>query len=189
MKTILKGLLIFIGIIISIIVFLVISFMIWWYYSATQRIKQAEIDRKVFTEQCDTFKYVDEKLEISFLDFKPTEIKTIKFSLIRNHKVIKTAFIKEEDLQHDVFSDNSHFFSTYLPFEKFLKTDTIAITIGEEIFYLTDFHHYAYLHYGMFGYLGTHDCRLSKDYKINNVEKQEFIRKSEGLKMNRKVKK
>lgn len=64
--------------------------------------------------------------------------------------------------------------SINIPYKEFLKTDTIVVTTQNKLhYYISGYNHYAYLHYGMNGYLGGHDCRFSDNPTINN---EQFLR-------------
>jgi len=135
---------------------------------------------------CDTIPYITERPEITLINFDDEEIDSIRFQIIRNGQVINdTLFRTEFTYEHGSYKVMK------IPFDYFLKTDTIvAITKGGLYYYISGYHHYAYLHYGIFGYLGSSDCRFSESCIVNYVEykynKRGILDKYEGLKSTEK---
>jgi hypothetical protein len=155
-----KGCLTFIAIIV-----LLSALMIgWFFWSSNSRIKQAEIDGIAFSKECDSVNIITEQPEIQFAKFKKNELSFLKFQILRNGKFIHDTVIKNGKFNPDNLRIN-------IPYKTFFKTDTIVVTTKNRLqYYISGYHHYAYLHYGMFGYLGSHDCRFSNQCSINNDE-------------------
>jgi hypothetical protein len=66
-----------------------------------------------------------------------------------------------------------------IPYREFLKTDTIVVTTRNNLkYYISGYHHVANLHYGMMGYVGSHDCSLSESCTINKSETNGVISKT-----------
>jgi hypothetical protein len=165
MNKYLKGCLIFIGIIVLIILLLIGFFL----GSSHTKIKNSEIDGIKYSKECDSVDSVTEQPEISFVHFKKKEINILKFQILRDGKFIQDTVIKNGFIKRTYDSEDK---SINIPYKTFLKTDTIVVTTNNKLqYYISGYRHYAYLHYGMFGYLGSHDCRFdSENCTINNQQ-------------------
>lgn len=175
MNKYLKGCLIFLVIGIAIIA----GIMGWYYYHKATNARQAETDGIKYSKLCDSTKIITEMPAIMLVGFDTLEIKNVRFYIIRQGRQIKDTVITPKlNLPYE-------YISTQIPFTVFLKTDTILIQTGGKVkrFYqLSDFHHYAYLHYGMMGYLGSYDCRLDeKDFLVNGKRSDGQLFKKSGL--------
>jgi len=162
MNKYIKGCLVLIGIIVTIAAILAGLF----FWSSNSRRKQAEIDGIAFCKECDSVKFITEKPEIEFAKFKKNEIDILKFQIIRDGKLIRDTLIKNG---FNKKNSPDEYKSIAIPYKTFLKTDTIVVTTQNKLhYYISGYRHYAYLHYGMTGYLGSHDCRFSDNPTINN---------------------
>ena len=178
----LKGCLIIFGIILLVFAF----FAAWFWWSMETNHTRAEEDGIKYSKECDSIKVITEKPSIMLGKFDKSEIDVLKFYTVRNNKVVKDTLVNFKITSVD------HYLSTEIPFNEFLKTDTIIVETKENCkrFYnISGFHHYAYLHYGMFGYVGSHDCRLDKNYIVNGKESNGTLLKADGMKENNLVKK
>lgn len=153
-----KGCLIGIGVL-TLLLAILIGLVLW----SMQRSKAvAESDAEESSKKCDTVKYITENPELSFIKFSAKELSTLRFQILRggkikNDTVVNTAFKSKENLKIN------------FPYKKFLKTDTIILTTQNQLkYYISGYGHYAYLHYGAFGYVGTNHCRFSENCTINN---------------------
>ncbi|KFF05857.1 hypothetical protein [Flavobacterium reichenbachii] len=168
MNKYLKGCLVFIGIIILIIL-LLIGLFLW---SSHTKIKNAEIDGIKYSKECDSVNLVTEQPEISFVYFKRKEIAILKFQILRDGKLIQDTVIKNGFIKRTYDSEDK---SINIPYKIFFKTDTIVVTTNNKLqYYISGYHHYAYLHYGMFGYLGSHDCRFNGENCIINNQQSMY---------------
>lgn len=162
MNKYIKGCLVLIGIIITVIA-IIIGLFSW---SSNSRRKQAEIDSIKFSKECDSVKVITEQPEIQFAKFKKNEINILKFQILRDGKFIHDTLIKNGFNKRAGYDEYK--FMT-IPYKTFLKTDTIVVTTQNKLqYYISGYHHYAYLHYGMTGYVGSNDCRFSDNPTINN---------------------
>lgn len=162
MNKYIKGCLVIIGIIITLIA-IIIGLFFW---SSHSRRKQAEIDGIKFSKECDAAKFITEQPEIQFAKFKKNEINILKFQILRKGKFIQDTLIKNGFNKE---TNSNEYRSIAIPYKEFLKTDTIVVTTQNKLhYYISGYHHYAYLHYGMNGYLGSHECRFSDNPTINN---------------------
>jgi len=162
MNKYLKGCLVLIGAIITIAAILAGLF----FWSSNSRRKQAEIDGIEFSKECDSVKFITEQPKIEFAKFKRNEIEILNFQILRDGKLIHDTLIKNWFNKKNSYSEYK---SITIPYKTFLKTDTIVVTTQNKLhYYISGYHHYAYLHYGMTGYLGSHDCRFSDNPTINN---------------------
>ncbi|WCM42685.1 hypothetical protein MG290_03125 [Flavobacterium sp. CBA20B-1] len=177
----LKGCLFFIGSLV--LMFALIGAWFWWYLKTNQI--RAKEDGIKFSEQCDSIEVITEKPTIILGKFHKSEIDTLKFYIVRNNKVVKDTLVS-----YNITSEN-HELWTKIPFDEFLKTDTIIVETKENCkrFYnISGFNHYAYLFYGMFGYLGKHECRFNDNYIINSKGSNGTLLKADGLKENNLIK-
>lgn len=149
----------------------------WFWWSMETSHKRAEEDGIKYSKECDTITTITEKPSITLGQFRKNEIDQLKFYLIRNNKIIKDTLIKYE------VSEPDNYLSTNIPFENFKKSDSIIVETKNNIYFIiSGFHHYAYLHYGMFGYLGNHDCRFADgNYIVNGKIQNGTLLKKAGI--------
>jgi hypothetical protein len=162
MNKYIKGCLVIIGVFITLVAIIIG----WFFWSSDHRRKQAEIDSIEFSKECDTVKLITEQPEIQFAKFKKNEINILKFQILRQGKFIQDTLIKNGFNKRTSYDEYK---SITIPYKAFLKTDTIVVTTQNKLhYYISGYHHYAYLHYGMTGYVGSNDCRFSDNATINN---------------------
>ena len=151
-----------------------------YYWSKQRRERQATLDEVRYSAICDTARYITEHPTVGFDGFEPAELRTLTFYLVRGGRVIRDTIMQHRS-EEEVLAG----FNVAVPFARFHKTDTLVVaTAGhnQRFYYLAGFHHYAALHYGMLGYLGSHDCRFADcDYLVNGRPHDGFLLKSEGL--------
>lgn len=153
----------------------------WYWWAKNERRRSAEEDNIKFSKICDTTRVITEKPSFMMGKFHKSEIDRLRFYIIRNNKIVKDTTVNYEITSED------HYLHEEIPFDKFLKTDTIIVETkdsAKRYYRLSGFHHYANLHYGMFGYAGGHDCRLSETYTINGKESEGIMLKPDGIKQN-----
>lgn len=174
----LKGCFIFIGILVLIFGIL-IGLFIW---GANNRRKQAKIDIKEHSVTCNEIQTINATLQISLNQFKIHEIDTLNFKLVRDNTILKDTIITIPDFEFITRDGSNSTAYTDIPFKSFLKSDTIILTTKNKLkYYISGFTHYAYLHYGMFGYLGHSDCRISNNFNINHEKHISTINKFAGV--------
>ncbi|MBC9915189.1 hypothetical protein [Chitinophaga varians] len=173
-KKLLKYFLIFIGIFLVLILFVAGCFWV----TTEQKYRQAKEDGEKYSRICDTIRVITEQPKIQFSGFRLKEIRQLRFKILRNGQFTRDTLVKT---QFSYVSDDSTFFATSLPYPLFLKTDTIVVsTEGGLHYYISGYHHYASLHYGMFGYVGSHDCRFAAECMINNEQTSGTLLKNDG---------
>lgn len=161
MNKYLKGCLIFLGIIVSLILIVVL----WWNIASYQGHNRAEEDGVEFSKICDTIQTITEQPGIGISNFHESEIKKLRFQIKRNDSIVSDTLLKNP---LSYISDDKRYGSVKIPFPEFKKSDTIIITTVNNLkFYISDFRHYSNLHFGMFGYVEGGDCRLSETFNIN----------------------
>ena len=171
-----KGCLIFIGIVITIIVFIFGRLI---YNIGTSR-ERADAD---IAEQQDI---CQKKLEVpnsilTFEKFKKSEIDNIKIFLIRNNKIIKSVDAK------NIYFDENKNVSLSIPFE-FLKTDILVLKTNKNLFFeLTNFELQtnAEERWTAMGYNGLFEpcsCDLAS-FRLNKKDSINVISKKNGLKI------
>jgi hypothetical protein len=142
--------------------------------------KLAKTDFVKFSAACDTVSVVTEMPMIKLLNFNKSETSRLKYYLIRQGKVRKDTTIRTEN------DNTANALYAQLPFDRFLKTDTIVVETqgsNKRWYNIAGFSHYAYLHYGMMGYLGTCDCRLNNDHlMVNGTKSDGSLIKQNGIK-------
>ncbi|QJB32714.1 hypothetical protein HF324_15380 [Chitinophaga oryzae] len=162
LKKLIKYGLIFLGIVALLLLFVAGCF----WASTEKRHRQAVEDEEKYSKVCDSVATITEQPEIKFSGFQPKEIRQLRFKILRNGHTIRDTLVKSN---FSYISDDSTYCAMKMPYPVFLKTDTIVVTTGGGLhFYLSGYHHIASLHYGMMGYVGSHDCRLADAIVINN---------------------
>ncbi|WP_345949266.1 hypothetical protein ABDD95_20685 [Mucilaginibacter sp. PAMB04274] len=166
MNKYLKGCLI----VIAIGVLLIAGIVGWYNQRKTTNGQKARTDEVSFSKICDSSKLVTEMPSVMLVGFDTIEIRKVRFYLIRQGRSIRDTILNPKlELPHQ-------FISTQIPFDTFFKTDTIEVETGakmERYYQLSEFNHYAYLHYGMMGYLGSYDCRLDEQGFLVNGKRSE----------------
>ena len=171
--------------VIGAIVLLICIVILGFFWSSNNRRKQAKEDAIIFSAICDTILDITEQPSLNVVGFKYNEIDSLQFQILRNGNRIKDTLLINE---FTYVSEDSTYFTLNIPYKHFLKTDTIHIKTKRNLsFFISSYHHYAYLHYGMFGYLGSHDCRFSNDAIINNLASNSLV-KDQGWRYPEKLK-
>ena len=151
----------------------------WFWWSLEHRKKQAVLDETRYSAVCDTLGTITEHPAVSFSGFTKAELGQLTFYLIRKGKILKDTVV------HYPQRDGLYEFNIPLAFARFKKPDTIVVeTTGKDkrFYLISGFHHYAYLHYGMLGYVGSHDCGFAEGaYTVNGRQYRDFLRKQDGL--------
>ncbi|MGI4874032.1 MAG: hypothetical protein ACRYFX_22970 [Janthinobacterium lividum] len=151
----------------------------WFYISGELNIRRAAKDAITETARCDSTRYVTEQPTVKLVGFARADIKELHFYRLAGHKIVQDTLVSRP------YNENEYAYQRMpIPFVRFLKSDTIVVeTRNKRYFKLAGYHHYAYLHYGMFGYLGSSDCRLSDDCVINGKASENGqLVAAEGLK-------
>jgi hypothetical protein len=150
----------------------------WFWWSMETSHERAEEDSIKYSKECDSITTITEKPAIMLGQFQKSEVTELKFYLIQNNRIIKDTILKYGVLEPD------NYLSTNIPFENFKKSDSIIVETKNNIYFIiSGFHHYAYLHYGMFGYLGSHDCRFADgNYIVNGKNQNGTLLKKDGIK-------
>lgn len=158
-------------VVISIIIISVIRILNSW----GERREQAVKDRIELSAICDSIEYITERPMLKFYQFNNDEVEELKFWILRNGKLLNDTIVNRT-----CFPETDQFY-VEIPYNEFIKTDTIVLMTKTPLyFYISGYHHQVYLHYGMFGYLGTSDCRLSETCSVNGNNYNGFINKNEG---------
>jgi hypothetical protein len=175
-KKVLKGCLV--AFVTMLVIFILIAVTI--FRSCSGKIEQAEKDGIEQSTICDTIPYITEQPEIALVGFHDEEIDSIHFQILRNGQLMNDTLVRTEFTYE---SGSGSYNSMKIPYDYFLKTDTIVVTTnGGLYYYISGYRHYAYLHYGMFGYLGSSDCRFSEQCIVNGKEfDRGILIKYEGL--------
>jgi len=159
MNKILKIVLIGIITVISFIGLLIGLFL----FSLSQNRKESNKKMLEKSKECDLNMVIKEQPEIDLFHFENTDLKRIKFEIIRNNISIKDTMllgVKNKDF----------ITSVHIPFNTFLKSDTILLTINNEFrYYISDFDYRVTELYGMFGPVAISDCLLVDSYTINDT--------------------
>jgi len=166
------------GCLIALSIFILITGLIvgWFWWSVENNHVRAEEDGIRFSKECDAINIITEKPNIMLGQFRKNEITELKFHLIRNN-----ILIKDSTVQYTI-TDPDNYLSTNIPFDNFKKSDSIIVETKNKIYFtISGFHHYAYLHYGMFGYVGSHDCRFADgSYIVNGKNQNGTLLKKNG---------
>src|SRR5690606_5610069 len=147
-------------------VVLVLAVAGWMVWSMDARSEQAQRDAVKFSACCDTVRYVTEQPTIRFSGFKAEEVDQVLFQLLSDGGPKRDTMVAIAD---------GH---VRIPYQRFLKTDTVVVTLSDgQQYFISGYHHEAYLHHGMFGYVGSHDCRLADECFVNGRRSYGIIEK------------
>ncbi|MCW3168854.1 hypothetical protein OMO38_10010 [Chryseobacterium sp. 09-1422] len=148
----------------------------WFWWSMETSHKSAGEDGIKYSKEFDSITTITEKPAIMLGQFRKDEIDQLKFYLIRNNEVITDTTV------HYTITEPDKYLNTNIPFENFKKSDSIIVETKNKIYFtISGFHHYAYLHYSMFGYVGNHDCRFADgNYTVNGKNQNGTLLKKEG---------
>jgi len=155
LKKFLKRLFILILIIIGLIA-LLIGFVL---LKAEFEYKQARKKSKEESQSCNTSLYTQDQAYFKFKNFEDSEINQIRFQLLRNNSCVRdTAISGSKNIDYLI----------QIPFKKYLKSDTLLITVNNNLnYYISDYEYVSYVNPGVFGPKGTTGC-ISYSSKINN---------------------
>ncbi|RZL39907.1 MAG: hypothetical protein EOO93_31585 [Pedobacter sp.] len=160
-RKIFKVIAIFIAVIIALIL-LLIAF-VWgsveWNHYSTK--KEAIRMQK---EVCDTIKTVDGKLTIYLDGFNKKELQKIHFYLQQDKVLTRDTVVSAEP------NNNKDLQTIIMPFENFNVNDKIIVYVGKRFYVLSGFSYTAGYNYGMFGPVGSCECRGGGYEKINEKE-------------------
>ena len=162
----------------SAVLILIIGLIVgWFWWSMETSHERSEEDGIKYSKECDTITIITEKPGIMLGQFRKNEITELKFYLIRNNRLVKDTTVQYTITEPD------NYLSTNIPFENFKKSDSIIVETKSKIYFtISGFHHYAYLHYGMFGYVGSHDCRFADgNYIVNGKSQNGTLLKKDGI--------
>ena len=142
---------------------LVLGLVAWFQVASNRRERQANRDEVVETARCDRTRYVVEQPKVQLVGFAPADTQELHFYRLAGHRVVQDTLLhRPREANDDVYC------LVAIPFVRFAKSDTIVVaTRNKRYFKLTGYHHYADLHYGMVGYLGSFDCRLALNCLVN----------------------
>ena len=157
---------------------LVLGLVGWFQVASNRRERQAQRDEVVEAARCDRTRYVVEQPNVQLVGFTPADTQELRFYRLAGHRVVQDTLLRRpREANDDIYC------TVAIPFVRFAKSDTIVVvTRNKRYFKLTDYHHYADLHYGMFGYLGSFDCRLATDCLVNGRPNEYAqLRAEEGL--------
>lgn len=128
-------------------------------------------------EVCDTIKTIDNGFAVQPMGFKPKEVKTVLFQLLRDGKVRQEKSIA---ITPKMIRENENI---VIPFKSFLRNDTIAVAINNRLYLLNGIDFIASHNWGMFGPVGSCFCESTGFRKINGKEVStpyNQLRKDEG---------
>lgn len=159
------------------LVVMVAAFAYYLDWTLDQQRLKAVSDQVIFSKICQNKEVIKEQPRLYLSDFSTKDLSDLEFFLIRNHSVL----LKKKVIGSVAAVDHDNT-SVKIPFVNFKKSDTIILKINATYYFtLTGFSYYAYLHYGMIGYLGSYDCRLSSDFMVNGVQKNGVLDKKAAL--------
>lgn len=151
-----------IGILVAVIIGLILLFFafIWGSIEWNRYSKKKEAIR-MQKEVCDTIKTVEGNFPIWLDGFSKKEMKEIHFYLQQGKLLTKDTVIGI------VPNEDSESQKLNLPFEKFNINDKIIVNVGKRYYELSGYSYTAGYNYGMFGPVGSCECRGSSYEKIN----------------------
>ncbi|WP_113654352.1 hypothetical protein [Pedobacter namyangjuensis] len=160
-RKIFKVIAIFIAIIIGVILLLVA--FVWGSVEWNQYSSKKEAIR-MQKEVCDTITTVDGKLPIYLGGFSKKELKEIRFYLQQNKLLAKDTVVSAE------LNSQVELQTVILPFEHFNINDKLIVYVGKRYYVLSGFSYTAGYNYGMFGPVGSCECRGGGYEKINGQD-------------------
>lgn len=165
-----------IGIIFAVIGVLAISIMLGlvfiflYLFFSSDNIEKTNKDYASQTIICDSTQIIERSPMVSFYNSKFEPRINIEFKLIRKNQIVESKTLLQQSG------------SCYIPFDNFYKTDSILIVVDDNLCYFSyDFSLKPYLGYGMFGYVGFHECRTSENFTINGKEQTYSLEKDKGI--------
>lgn len=111
-------------------------------------------------EVCDTINFINDSIPVSLIGFKENEIKTLKYFRIskgKRHHAATIPLVNSQILGR---------LNIMVPTQIF-KTDTLAITLDDRLYYLSEMSFEARYNYGMTGPVGKCFCEGTGFKKIN----------------------
>lgn len=116
--------------------------------------------------ECLSTEFITQKPLFSLEKETKENISEVNVQLKRKGQSIKNVFVKYN------IENKDQYFIVRIPFDKFLKTDTIVVKTKAKLYTISGF---AYSptggHWGMFGYLGDTECYFDyNQIKINGKE-------------------
>lgn len=149
---------IFIAVIVGVI--LLLFAFVWGSFEWNRYSKKKEAIR-MQKEVCDTIKIVEGNFPIWLDGFSKKEMKEIHFYLQQGKLLTKDTVVSL--LPKDINESQS----LNLPFEKFNINDKLIVYVGKRYYVLSGFSYTARYNYGMFGPVGSCECRSGGYEKIN----------------------
>lgn len=136
-----------------------------------ERSKQKEQDYIHQQAICDTIKHIKDEVTFRGYGFSQEELQTITF-----WKVKQSELVEKDTNASAVFTQFNHVEIT-VPYDDLLVSDEIVIRIGSEeplSFYVSGFAYEVDQKYGMFGYVGISECKLSTRCTVNYAKRTSF---------------
>ena len=151
-----------IGIFIAVVIGLILLFVAFFWGSVkwNNYSKKQEAIRYQ-KEVCDTIKVVEGNFPITLNGFSNKELQKIHFYLQRDKLLVRDTVISI------VFKDNDETQQVNLPFDKFNINDKLIVYVGKRYYELSGYSYIAGYNYGMFGPVGSCECRASGFKTIN----------------------
>lgn len=147
------------GITVLILMALIIGVLIWFNISLRNTKEQAETDYATQSVICDSIQIITDQPHIGLYNFNQEDISELRFSIVRNGTIVSDTLIHNESQ------------SSNIPFAHFQKMDTILVKTKNDLYYfITGYKYEVYLGYGMFGYVGFKECRLSNEIIVNGQQ-------------------
>jgi len=151
-----------IGILVAVCVGLVLLFFafVWGSLEWNRYSKKKEAIR-MQKEVCDTITTTDGNFPLNVSGFTHQELKKIKFYQKRNKYVIKDTtikFVPEKDQETQ---------TVIMPFKLLHIKDEIIVVIANRTYLISGFSYIAAYNYGMFGPVGSCECRPTSYENVN----------------------
>ncbi|RZL25219.1 MAG: hypothetical protein EOO96_23155 [Pedobacter sp.] len=160
-KKIFKIIGIFIAVIVGVILLLIAFF--WGSIEWNRYSKKKEAIR-MQKEVCDTITTVNGKFSIYLGGFSKKELKEIRFYLQQDKLLIKDTVVSAE------LNNKVELQTVIFPFEYFNINDKLIVYVGKRYYVLSGFSYTAGYNYGMFGPVGSCECRGGGYEKINGQD-------------------
>lgn len=148
------------------LVFVAIFFFVTLYYYHQMVTSKERQNNDI--KECENADIISEQLTVFLKKESTKAILEARIQLIRKSQIIKDTSIKNN------IENKNQYFVVNIPFNNFLKTDTIIVKTKDRQYKISDFTYSSTGgHWGMFGYLGDNQCFF--DYNKIRINDKEYV--------------
>ena len=132
-------------------------------FNISRYISRKQLDKEMIekSKECALITNVTAQPELYLLEFNDFDLQKLKFEIIRDNKVVKDSVILGNKNEKPITSIR-------IPFNTFLKSDTILLTTNTNLqYYISNFRYGVHQNWGMFGPVAISECTLLSVFTIN----------------------